>query len=604
MKSIFKVIDSSGKFFELKLPESFYERLIGLNQFRTMPPDCGLTFRAPCTLHTTGMKSDIWIVELDEHFQSLSKPQRVQPNSVIFSGSNAKWISEFRTLPQIRPMPENLNSDGNAVVLPVGYHVKAIVQTAFRIFTALILLLYITKFAHAGQRAMTLPVGESREIKLDEPPRSLDISQPDVIDVQRIGTTNKILVTALRSGNSRLTAHFQAGRKLDWLFQAGVSGQVADPSPSLSSASLLRLAREIQRRAGLDAVLDNGRIAIFGQLNNETQLNALADLCLGREECLPRYCATPEGVRLQSRFLGKFFSENGYAGIAVEPTVGGILVKGSAENERHLEKINTILKSLVSRFQNNLTADGASDALIETQLTFFKMNMNQLTALGLTLEKKDKEQSNELIRGSLPAFISQIQAGPKIYMSFPDIYLNALAKKGVIRQIARPTVVTASGSKSEIHTGGELLFRSSGQNQKFYSQNYGLIASVQPRYNGNGRISQKIEIKLSTPQSNSNPNSLSGMDQNILNTEISTKPDEQILLTRIQQSVSGKSVVKIPILGHVPIIGELFKSRDLQSEDGELWITLRSRLEISTAPELPKTEPDIGEQETRAQWLD
>jgi Flp pilus assembly secretin CpaC len=94
------------------------------------------------------------------------------------------------------------------------------------------------------------------------------------------------------------------------------------------------------------------------------------------------------------------------------------------------------------------------------------------------------------------------------------------------------------------------------------------------------------------------------MDQNILNTEISTKPDEHILLTRIQQSVSGKSVIKIPILGHVPIIGELFKSRDLQSEEGELWITLRSRLEISTSPELPKTEPDNSEQQTRAHWLD
>jgi pilus assembly protein CpaC len=603
MKSIFKTIDSSEKLFELKLPESFYERLIGLNKFRTMPQDCGLTFKAPCTLHTIGMQSDIWIIELNENFQSLSEPQRVKPYSIILSGSNGKWISEFRTLPQIRLMPEDSKIEGNAVVFPLGCQIKSIVQTAFRIFTILILL-YFTKFAYAAQKAMTLPVGESKEIRLDEAPRSLDISQPDVIDVQRIGTTNKILVTALRSGNSRLTAHFSDGRKLDWLFQAGVSGQVPDPSPSLSSASLLRLAREIQRRAGLDAVLDNGRIAIFGQVNNETQLNALADLCLGREECLPRYCATPEGVRVQGRFLRKFFSENGYEGIAVEPTVGGILVKGSVENDGHLEKINTILKSFVSRFQNNLKADGASDALIETQLTFFKMNMNQLTALGLTLEKKDKEQSIELIKGSLPAFISQIQAGPKIYMNFPDIYLNALAKKGVIRHIARPTVVTASGSKSEIHTGGELLFRSSGQNQKFYSQNYGLIASVQPKYNDNGRISQKIEIKLSTPQSNSNPNSLSGMDQNILNTEISTKPDEHILLTRIQQSVSGKSVIKIPILGHVPIIGELFKSRDLQSEEGELWITLRSRLEISTSPELPKTEPDNSEQQTRAHWLD
>jgi pilus assembly protein CpaC len=604
MKTTFNAIISPEKIYEIKILETFRERLKGLRLFSFIHPECAVAFKAPCALHTFGMSSDIWVIELDSNFDPLSAPRRCPPDSIIFSGTRARWLAEIQTAPQVVPEARRFNHSSALIVWPFGSLIVRAMQCSARIFILALLMLFFSTLASASPKPLTLAVGESKEVKLDEPPRSLDISQPDVIDVQRLGTSNKILVTALRSGSSRLSAYFLNGQTRQWTFQVGVSGQIAESNPSLSSASLLRLAREIQKRAGLDALIDNGRIAIFGQLQNETQFNALADLCLGRDECLPRYSLTPESIRIQCKFLSKFFSENGFAGIVAEPSIGGVVIKGSAENHDSREKLNNYLRSLISRFNNNVTADKTGEAVIETQLTFFRMNMNQLTALGLSTEKKSSDPSWELVKTTLPSLISQIKSGPKIVMNFPDIVLNALAKKGVMQQIAKPTIVTSSGSKSEIQTGGEILFQSSGHNQKFYAQNYGLIATIQPKYNGSGRILQKIDIKLSTPQSNPNPNALSGMDQSLLTTEVSIKPDEPILLTRISQQVSGKSIVKIPILGHIPIIGELFKNREIQAEDTELWITLKSRLDLSTAPEVTTPHSALREQTPQAHWLD
>jgi Flp pilus assembly secretin CpaC len=61
--------------------------------------------------------------------------------------------------------------------------------------------------------------------------------------------------------------------------------------------------------------------------------------------------------------------------------------------------------------------------------------------------------------------------------------------------------------------------------------------------------------------------------------------------------------MKIPILGHIPILGELFKSRELSGEDAELWITLKSDLVV---PEPPTLESEIRNKETSTEphWLD
>lgn len=604
MKTIFTKFNYTKTVLEVKIPDTFLERLRGLKLFEYMHSHCAVAFKSPCTLHTFGMNSDIWLVGLNEHFKPVTSPEMCPPNTIVYSGPNVYWIAEF----QKNPAQDFIFSVQGQSKFTKQWNFSQIylriVNFLARIFVLSLIALFFSTIAFASQSQLKLPVGESKEVRLDDAPRSLDISQPDVIDVQRVGTTNKILITALRSGTSKLTAHFNGGMSKQWTFLVGVASDVTNSQPTLSSAALLRLAREIQRRSGLDTVLDNGRIVIFGQMTNETQFSALADLCLGREECLPRYSVHRDAVRIQAKYFKEFFHENGFSGLSVEPSIAGVVVRGSAESSDDLEKIRSTLRTLLSRFTDSIVIDKSGEALIESQLTFFRMNMTQLTALGLMTETKGTESGAEMVKANIPSFIAQITGGPRIHMNFPDVILNALAKKGIIQQIARPIIVVASGGKGEVKTGGELLFQSRGQNQKFFAQNYGLMVTLQPKYIGSGRISQKIDIKISNPQSNPNPNAISGMEQSVLTTEISAKPNEQVLLTRISQQVSGKSVHKIPLIGQIPLIGELFKSRELQAEDTELWIALKCRLEISSPPELSNSDSRLNSQTPTAHWLD
>ena len=93
--------------------------------------------------------------------------------------------------------------------------------------------------------------------------------------MQRIGLSNKILVTALSSGESSLTAQYPNNKENRWNFLVGSAAGQDLNFDRLSSASLIRMAKDLQKRTGLEVTIDDGAISVFGHLSNPTQSKAL-----------------------------------------------------------------------------------------------------------------------------------------------------------------------------------------------------------------------------------------------------------------------------------------------------------------------------------------
>ena len=63
-----------------------------------------------------------------------------------------------------------------------------------------------------------------------------------------------------------------------------------------------------------------------------------------------------------------------------------------------------------------------------------------------------------------------------------------------------------------------------------------------------------------------------------VNTEVSVRDGETIVLSGLLYVTEGKDVTKVPVLGHIPIIGELFKSRSFREQKTELVIFVTPRI--------------------------
>ncbi|NBW81163.1 hypothetical protein EBR21_05355 [bacterium] len=554
------------------------------------------------------MKIDLWMLPLDKNLEPILPAQRCPPNSIFFAGTKAPWVAECVAEPAgCSHLPNRKSNSDFFMTLPTSIRMTNAYFFLKRLPFLLTLLLLTILFSSIGWAAkgpIKMPVGENKEVQLEQAPRSLDISQPDVVDVQRIGSSNKILITGLRSGTSRLTAKFSDGSSREWIFQVGVQDSLPESQASLSSGSLLRLARELQKRGGFETVIDNGRIVIFGNLLNEAQFKALLDACLGRDECLPRYYQSEEASRIQRNFFSTFFKQVGQGNLEIDVIPGGIKVAGSVTNDEALSITRTHLRSVLNRFIEDIQIDKSRSVLVESQLTFFRMDINQLDALGIAPSTKNSDAGNELVRAGISDFVKSFKQGPKMMLKFPDLVLNALAHKGVLNQLAQPSLVVASGAKGEVQTGGEWLFQSQGQHQKFLTQNFGLTVTIQPHVILNDIIKQKIDIRLSNPSADSNTSAISSLDQSVLSTEITSRANEQLLLTRINQKTKGKSVSKIPILGHIPILGEIFKSRETHDNGSELWIAIRNRIGFSETTPRIEVNPNPDNDTPTPQWLD
>jgi pilus assembly protein CpaC len=63
-----------------------------------------------------------------------------------------------------------------------------------------------------------------------------------------------------------------------------------------------------------------------------------------------------------------------------------------------------------------------------------------------------------------------------------------------------------------------------------------------------------------------------------VNTAINLNSGETLVLSGLVSSTNAKAVDKLPVLGDVPILGELFKSRRFQKDESELLIFVTPRV--------------------------
>jgi|GEM_PF-645541 len=597
---------------QLNVVDSLSEKLLGLHSYSWTSNRFALVFRTPCILHSFFLRRKISLILLDKDLEPTNESFSLPPNSILCCIKRGKWIAEIPQDSnheineydehQTSNDQEKFNQKPSAHVIPEG----AVRRTLFNLGVILSLLFFVTIcFAGEKQALVKLQVGESKEVALQEAPRSLDISQPDVIDVQRVGSTNRILITAIKSGTSNLTARFPEGLPRTWSFQVGISAGIPSANVSLSSASMLRTAREIQKRVGLDVTVDNGRIALFGLVQNEQQVKSLLEICLDRDECLPRFTLTENAAFSLANQFQQHIVRLDLKNVFVEVNLGSLILKGSVAYENQADMLMKLAQSIAPRVHHQLAIERASQPLVESQLSFYRISQTGLSALGIsTADPQSQGAQLGLAKLNAAEQVAKLKGGPLLTLSLPDLLLKALSQKGVVQQIAQPSIVVASGGRGEILSGGELLFQSGGQVQKFHSQSYGISVVLQPRILSHDKISQKIDLKITHPQLDPTQKSISSMNSSVLNTEVSSRFNEVLLLTRISQKVNGKSIQKIPLLGHVPILGELFKSREVSGEDAELWITLRSNVALSQAPSLPKEELIPVDASPYPHWLD
>lgn len=151
--------------------------------------------------------------------------------------------------------------------------------------------------------------------------------------------------------------------------------------------------------------------------------------------------------------------------------------------------------------------------------------------------------------------------------------LHLLMADGRAKILANPKLVCESGGNADFLAGGEIpIVIVTPETRTVEWKTYGIILRIHPEMDEGNRIRTQITAEISTVDHGSGGSDVPGFLTRRVTTQFSTPPGGTIMLSGLVKSEMAKDVAKVPLLGQIPVLGELFKSRSFRENRSELAI--------------------------------
>ena len=184
------------------------------------------------------------------------------------------------------------------------------------------------------------------------------------------------------------------------------------------------------------------------------------------------------------------------------------------------------------------------------------------------------ESSNATIAGhalNIAPFVRSTRLAPT---------LDLIQNSGHARILSEPDLVTTPGNAATFLVGGEIPYVvSTGLGQVSVSfKEYGVKLNVTPKILGNGNIESMIAPEISDLDTADgvllNGYNVPAFKTSKLSTDVITQSGESIVMGGLIRHIDQQTLYKIPLLGDLPILGQLFRSKRYQTSKSDIIFIL------------------------------
>jgi pilus assembly protein CpaC len=157
--------------------------------------------------------------------------------------------------------------------------------------------------------------------------------------------------------------------------------------------------------------------------------------------------------------------------------------------------------------------------------------------------------------------------------------LNLLMANGKARILSNPRLTCESGGEAQFLAGGEIpIVIITPETRTVEWKIYGIILKIRPTMAEGGKIRTQVNAEVSAVDHGSGTSDVPGFLTRRVSTLFSTPPGETVMLSGLVKGEMAKDIAKLPLLGQIPVIGELFKSRSFRENRTELAIFITPTL--------------------------
>ncbi|PJE78911.1 Type IV pilus biogenesis and competence protein PilQ [invertebrate metagenome] len=160
-----------------------------------------------------------------------------------------------------------------------------------------------------------------------------------------------------------------------------------------------------------------------------------------------------------------------------------------------------------------------------------------------------------------------------------NLELSALLTDGGGEVVSQPKVITADKQEAIIKSGKEIPYatQAEGGGTTIEFKEATLSLKVTPQITPEGSIVMDIEVN----NDDTTADAVDGtpiLSKNEIKTQVLVKDGETVVLGGVFKQTQKKSVSKVPLLGDIPIVGNLFKQRTNSDDKEELMVFITPRI--------------------------
>jgi pilus assembly protein CpaC len=322
-------------------------------------------------------------------------------------------------------------------------------------------------------------------------------------------------------------------------------------------------------------------VLLIGRKAGETTLSLWDQQGTLQREILIRVRPSSGGARQITEELQQLLG--GIEGIEYKEVGGTVWIEGEVLTQRDLDRINKVLESYpevrslveLSPMTQQLMDRAQADSVktVQMDVTIMEVDKTMMRSLGVKWASSLNPSSALPFEGTNVGPISGV-----ISNILPSI--NMMTSTGKARVLAQPTLVTKSGQKAQLFVGGELpipVAQGGGAVSIEYKE-YGVKLEFEPRVDSEDNVDTAIFVEMSSLGGPAAQGGAPGLITNRVNTNVFVQTGESITLGGLVQASDAQNVDKVPGLGSVPVLGNLFKSKQFIRNQTEMLVFATPRV--------------------------
>lgn len=302
-----------------------------------------------------------------------------------------------------------------------------------------------------------------------------------------------------------------------------------------------------------------------------------------------------------------------------------VVLSGSVTRPELSEQAQKIIEAAGLKVTNLLKAPVLDAAQVQLQIRVAEVNRSILrelaTAYGVGnsvvpafVSSGGPAQTGgslNLAKAGALAAIAEAGPGVNLLLGNPNAsgsvlgFVRAMHQRGAIRELAEPNLIAMHGQKASFLAGGEFPIPivqslSTGQSSvTIQFKEFGVKLNFTPTIIDENHIRLELEPEVSTPDYTFGIRLqgfvIPGLITRRAKTTLELRDGQSFALAGLIDNREQVNLSKVPVLGDIPVLGELFKSRSFQRNETELLFLATVKVVEPLNPDQLPRLPGVSE---------